>query len=387
MTATALAATLGVTKAAVSQYEHDRQKPRPEVMQKICDTFRLPPAFFMREPAPMLSTPIFYRSLASATQRARKRVERRHEWVRSIATYLESFIEFPAVNIPDLCVDDPKTLSASDIEQLAADVRAHWGLGEGPLSNITWTLENRGAVVSKWSFASPELDAFSQAAPVRHGRPFVVLGTEKANCVRSRLDVAHELGHLLLHRSIRNEDEIAANFKKLEKDAFAFGAALLLPADAFSAELHSTTLNGFLALKPKWRVSVAAMIGRARVIGLIDDHELERLRINHAKRGWKRAEPYDDELPVESPQLLGSSLRLLVESKVQTRRQITTALPYAENIEELTGLEPGFLHETPPRVEPAPLRIRPSEGADRSWGPSQTGGRVIPFPPPTPLEH
>ena len=74
-------------------------------------------------------------------------------------------------------------------------VRARWGLGERPVSNVLHLLESRGARIYSLTPENTELDAYSL---YWQGRPFIFLATGKSG-ERGRFDVAHELGHLVLH--------------------------------------------------------------------------------------------------------------------------------------------------------------------------------------------
>lgn len=377
ITATALSEIIGVSKAAVSQYEHDRQTPRPEVMARICTSLNLPRAFFATTRS-VPDAPIFYRSMASATKRARLRAERRYGWCRTLATYLTAFVEAPEVDFPTLHEGTIASLSLDDIEGLADDLRQHWGIGIGPISNMTWLLENKGAIVSKWDLGAAQLDAFSQW-PLDCDRPFVILGDGKESCARSRFNVGHELGHLVLHRHVTAKNvRTGSDHKIMESQAHRFAAAFCLPAAAFAADFAAPTLGSFLALKRKWRLSIGMMIKRAEDLGYITPRKSRRLWMSYAKRGWKKREPLDDEQPVERPQFLARSLLLLLDNGVQTASQVSAALPFsASDLGALAGVDPKLLRETTARIDPiTPLLKAPASPRRAIEG----GGSVIPFP-------
>ncbi len=368
LTAIALSEILGVSRQAVSQYENGQQTPRPEVMLKIEQVLGLPPDFFSR---PVADLPqerrIFYRSMSSATKAARIRVERRYDWLSSIADYLQRYVTFPPVSFPRFDVaDDPRELSWENIEALASDTREFWGMGEGPISNVVWLLENNGAVVARGAMGADKLDAFSEWYEwhERQHTPYVFLGADKTSGPRSRYDAAHELGHLVLHRHIsRKHITHQPTFKLIEDQAHRFGSAFLLPASAFASDLPAPSLDAFRALKPTWNVSIAMMVYRAAELDLISDEHAQRLWRNRARRRWAHKEPLDDRLPIEKPRLLRRVFELLVNEGVQSRAQIRAALPYAQNdIEELAGLPPGFLED-----RPAPISLR-------AYGKKRRGG-------------
>ena len=82
--------------------------------------------------------------------------------------------------------------------------------------------ENAGVVVALFPL-SRRVDAFS----VGRRRPIIVLNSDDPPS-RSVWNVAHELGHLILHR------RSTLDRRHLEEEADKFAAALLLPAQAFS---------------------------------------------------------------------------------------------------------------------------------------------------------
>ena len=81
LTAVALADLLGVSKAAISQYESGHVTPRPDIMQKMAQVLNLPPYFFSRPVQEHEAATVFYRSLSAATRTARSRAERRMGWL------------------------------------------------------------------------------------------------------------------------------------------------------------------------------------------------------------------------------------------------------------------------------------------------------------------
>lgn len=355
ISAVTLAELVDVSRQAISQYENDLQTPRPEIMDKICQVLNLPPHFFWRSmDKEEVFHKIFYRSMRSSTKMARERAECKYNWLRDIADYLRKFIEFPQVNFPDFKLSsNPHMISSNDIEEIALATRRHWKLGDGPISNIVLLLENNGVIVTRGELVADTLDAFSEWYELcSQNTPYVFLGKDKDSAVRSRYDASHELGHLILHRSIdKSYLTRPAEFNLIEEQAHRFAGAFLLPSSTFAKEFSVPTLDTFRALKSKWRVSIATMISRSQELGLISSEGARRLWINLTRRGWRTREPLDDTLPTENPQLLSRGFQLLVDNKIQTRDEIMVALPYSlRDIEELACLTTNFLDETPPTV-------------------------------------
>lgn len=345
LTAVALAAVVGVTRAAISQYERGDQSPAPAVMNRICSVLNLPLQHFLRAAPSSDRGVVFYRSLSSATKSARMRAERRYEWLREIVGFIESYVDMPQVNLPDPDLpDDPALLADDRIEDLATELRQYWGLGDGPISNVVWLLERHGIIVARHDIDDPRLDAFSERRKI-DGRPYIVLNADKRAAARSRFDAAHELGHLLLHRCVEQRAlNQPAVFALIEQQAHRFSAAFLMPETAFRRDVYSVSLDSFRTLKAKWRVSIGVMIKRAAQLGLIDPPEEQRLWLNYGRRKWRKREPLDDSLIPEEPMLVRQSVLLLLDQRIIQQSELPFILGLNErDVEELGSLPTGTL--------------------------------------------
>jgi Zn-dependent peptidase ImmA (M78 family)/transcriptional regulator with XRE-family HTH domain len=343
LTASSLADLIGVTRAAVSQYENGQQSPSPLVLQQISLKLNLPSHHFLR-PLPSNGGVIFYRSLTSATKGARAKAEQRYAWLREIVQYLRRYVKFPPVNVPEFrSAKHPASIDDNSIEKFAKETRRHWSLGDEPITNVSWLLEKQGIVTARQELDSPKLDAFSHWCAA-DGVPYVVLNSEKASAVRSRFDAAHELAHLALHRQVGpSVFSNRSTFSLIEEQANRFSGALLLPEEPFAEDVYAPTLDAFRALKPKWRVSVGVMIKRAAQIGMVSKEAEQRLWINYSRRGWRQREPLDNELQPELPQFLRRCVELLVSKGVVVRHDLPFQLAlFASDLESLIGLERGY---------------------------------------------
>jgi Zn-dependent peptidase ImmA (M78 family) len=215
------------------------------------------------------------------------------------------------------------------------------------------------------------LSAWSMA----DNRAYIYVAVDKPSAVRARFNVAHELAHLILHRHVKQAKlSTPEEFKEIERQAHLFAAAFLLPAETFTAELPSATLNGFLSLKERWKVSVGAMIKRAEALGLVEDEYLLRLWKHYSARGWRKREPLDDRLPTEQPRLFSRSIMVLAGQGGWTIQKILAEIPFASNdIERLAALPTGYLNDQSARIVPMPrLRSAPST--------SVGGSNIVEFP-------
>ena len=259
--------------------------------------------------------------------------------------YIQDFVDLPSVAMPVVgnLPDKPEDITEAMIESVAVIARRHWNLGENPAPNLVWLLEESGAIVVRHDLGTDRLDAFSEWREA-DGRPYLMLNSIRRNAFRSRADVAHEIGHTLLHRHIDRiwleDDDI---FKLLEDQAWRFAQAFLLPEQAFLRDLSSLNLDAMRALKPKWKVSIAFMLHRIHRLGILNGDKYTNYRKYLAQRGWLKVEPYDLETEPERPLMLAQVLEFLIDQKVQTPDQISNGAGFnPELLEQLTHVQPGF---------------------------------------------
>lgn len=350
ITQTSLADMINVSRAAISQYEKGQRFPSSDVLNKIANTLNFPMHFFLLSDGSRVSTPIFFRSMSSATKTARLRATWRYEWLLNIVRYLKEFVTLPNVNFPRFDHIPAEVASISDevIEDIADRTRKHWGLGFGPISNVTWLLENNGAIVVRQKLGARTLDAFSNWNEDDMPTPYFILGEEKISAVRSRFDAAHELGHIILHYHVdENTLRNSSTFKLIEKQANHFASAFLLPEQTFSKEvLFAPNLEMLVPLKSKWRVSISAMVKRLRHLRLISHEREQRLFINISRRHWRTKEPLDDELEIEKPRIIQKVFDLLGKKNIINQQSLTVNLALnIEDIERAVGLQGYFRNE------------------------------------------
>ncbi len=340
---------LNVTKQAVARYESGLASPGGETMGKIIATTEQPPSFFVatRSRASGGITP-FWRSLKRMELHHRKRIARRLEWAHDIVAYLEQFIDLPAVSLPAIEFD-PLTDDIDQLELAADRLREHWGLGRGPLRDLSATMELHGIILVRETVSCLDMDAVSCW---QSGRPYVLFSAEVESGPRSAYNLAHELAHVILHSNV---EVTIDNLNRIERQADRFASAFLLPQETFSREVLGTSLNHFLFLKEKWGVSIAAMAYRCKDLNIINANQHSYIMKQMNVRKIRKQEPLDDRFQVRAPSILGESVKMLLDRGVQTTTDVEDALALnLADIESLCGLQPGHLDT---RVVPFSPRI------------------------------
>lgn len=376
LTQLALAELATRTSSTISRWENGGQLPEPDALESLAKVLNLPVAYFLKSTPDHGDAPIFFRSMASSTQSLRRRARARLRWAQDIALTLQEWVDLPVLDVPVLEVRDHRDIRDADIENMANECRTRWGLGLGPISDVLLVLENAGICVVKEEVGSARMDGLSNWSAM-DGRAYMLIAKDKDTCVRSRMDAAHELGHLVLHRHLKEKNlaEIGA-FKEIERQAFAFAGAFLLPGESFSSEVWSPSLNAFVALKERWRTSIGAMIVRCGALDMMNDEYQRRLWKYYSARGWRKKEPLDDAIAPESPRLLARSVNLLIDKRVRSRQDLLDEFRLsAADVESLCGLPRGFMTNGEAEIVPLPkLKTRLSEQREKT-----TAGRVVPF--------
>jgi Zn-dependent peptidase ImmA (M78 family)/transcriptional regulator with XRE-family HTH domain len=300
-----VAELVGVSAAAVSQYEKGSTRPSAKVVAALALALGMPVEFFAAD-RPLGEAPTttpHFRSLRATTQQERDRAFVHALLTWELAQTMQRYVKLPALDLPEhlaVRVDEP----VARIEEAARQTRLHWNLGSGAIPNVVRLIESRGVITTRLPAHTQRVFAFSCAFP---SRPVVVLATERSPRAASRFDTAHELAHLVLHH-----DEEAGSHA-VERQAHAFAAEFLAPSDEIAEQLPRTAnWSRLLELKAVWGISMQALLYRARTLGVMTENTYRRAMTDLSARGWRKQEPGDD-TDAEQPVLLRKALDLLAE--------------------------------------------------------------------------
>ncbi|HCR1326665.1 XRE family transcriptional regulator [Pseudomonas aeruginosa] len=370
----ALANMVGVSPATISKWKTGQQSPEAEALQSLAQVINVNPEWFTRPLPEKCSLPLF-RSNASAHAQARTMLEARLEWAQDIALALSEFVDFPDVNLPKRAFTDPEQITSADIEHAADECRELWNLGRRAVPDLAMAVEGAGVILVREETGVSSIEGLS-AWSLALNRPIILLASDKQNGFRSRFDLAHELGHLILHKGIDRSTD-PARHKLMEDQAHRFAGAFLLPAESFAMDVKSpVTLDSLLLLKQRWGVSVAAMVMRLWALKIIDDDAKGLLFKRRSARWGVKAEPGDDGRIPEQARLLKRTIELLESSGVMPVDAVSAYVGLAANdIEMLAGLPEHYLSGKSAVVHLAKLK---NSGSSPSK-PRAESGVVLPF--------
>ena len=277
---TELARAVAITPRAISKYEKEGEGLSSAKLSEIASVLRFEPSFF---DGPDIESPqeaaVSFRARSKMSARKRDQAIAASAFGIVLSDWMDKEFVLPTTSIPDY----------SDLEpaDAARALRTEWGLGEGPISNIIAILESHGVRVFSVAEASREIDAYSFWNEDRN-RPFVFLTTSKSG-ERRRMDAAHELGHLVLHRKIELNGK---ETREIERQADEFASAFLMPSRGFRSTIaRDISLNEIMRVKQVWKVSAFAVVVRAHALNLLSDWQYHNLCVNMSKRGMRIKEP------------------------------------------------------------------------------------------------
>ncbi len=318
-TMTELADEISKTSQVVSQYENGKTDPSYESIEKISKflNFKIP---FFYKPIVNINTTLFFRDIKKNTKSMREKLISASQIIQEMKFEIDKMVNFPALNLggcDNLISESGYDLTEEMIASIANKLRQHWKLGYGPISNMVNLLENNGIIVLRNFFDSFNVDGVSWWA---NNTPFIILSEDKDNGIRSRFDIAHELGHIILHKNISDIENLnTEDFKRIEKEANIFASNFLMPQETFSREVVSVAFDNFIALKKRWKVSIASMLYKSKDLKLINENQYKYLLIQlNSKKKYinDKKEPLDDIFDIERPVLFKKAITGLLQANL-----------------------------------------------------------------------
>ena len=292
----ALARKLKWTQSKLSKVEGGLIEPSVQDIKDFCEILAINERLlFAKESRQGFGSAcdVFHRKRnttpAKAVNKLRDQLNFRRIQLKKLVADLEIETDF---SFPELDID-----GYDDPEQIAQLVRAAWLVPHGPIKNLVFLVEQAGGFVLCHSMPHQRIDAVSQFPRSEFSGPIVLLN-DAIPVDRWRLTLAHEIGHLVMHRTPTSD---------LEAEANRFAAEFLMPADEISDDLANISLRSAAHLKLKWRVSMQALVYRARQLEIISESRYKSLFVQMSRLGYRKKEPVD--LSPEKPKAFEALLK------------------------------------------------------------------------------
>ncbi len=283
---TELAALIGVTQGKISKYENGMLEILEDDLERISKATNYTREFFFQQDKVygLGSSFLFHRQRKTIPVLLQKQIQAEINILRIQVDRL-----LRATSLECLNGFQSHDADAYDgrVERIAPIVRAAWKIPLGPIGNVTANIESAGGIVLKCSFNTRQIDAAHLWLP---GLPPLFFVNKDLPGDRLRWTLAHEIGHAVMHRNPTGE---------IEEQANRFASEFLMPRAEIQDHLYDLTLERAATLKPIWRVSMAALVMRAKDLGCINERKAQSLFMRMSACGYKTNEPFPIE--VEEP--------------------------------------------------------------------------------------
>lgn len=298
------ASMINIPQAMLSRYENALASPPADVLSKAAQIYDVPISFFEQTDivlgAPLSVHPMWRKKQSVTVKEMDKIIAEINIRILQIRRMLGGVEFVPEGSIPKFDIEE----YGDDVEHVAALVRAHWMVPKGPIQNLTEIVERAGAMVIYSSMGGSSVSGVTVHVPGL--LPVIFLNYDQPTD-RARFTMAHELGHLVMHRFPN---------LSMEKQANSFASALLMPAEDVQSAFRGQRidLNRLAALKPEWKVSMQALLYRAQSLGLIPEKQAAYLWRQISFHRMKLREPMELDFPMEEPGVLSRMLKLHLET-------------------------------------------------------------------------
>ena len=276
-----LANRIGISTSTLSKWEVNGPPPAKveSLLELLVSALDFPSDFFTADEVdlPSLERTLF-RAGSRATQRQKLVAISSGVNAKILLSWLRSHFNYPSPDIPDLTGVAPA--------EAARYVRSVWALGDMPIPNSIQLAESKGVAVIGLPPAASAVDAFSLR---EDDQPFIFLARRRTP-EGARFDLAHELGHLLLHSK---SDPDSTTDRETEANQFA--SEFLIPTDAIHANLRLyPSLDDILSFKSKLKVSAMAALVAVSNAGKLNDSQFRQYAGILSSRGFRTSEPGSD---------------------------------------------------------------------------------------------
>lgn len=267
-----LAASLGVTPKWVSRYEKDGAPAKRA--DDLASALKFPSGFFLR-PAidPFTLDELSFRADSPVPAKTRNVAKALGALGKLVYERITEKFTLPVVDVPDLSGESPV--------DAAWMLRRHWGIADGPLPNTVQLAESRGIHVCGLPNSLRGIDGFSRYVD---GLPYIFISRNRTP-ERFRFSMAHEIGHLVLHRGRTAGREV-------EKEANQFASEFLIPrAELRVKSKRPVSPHQVLHLRAHFGVSAMAMAHALKQADRLSEYAYRHVCATLSKQGYRSAEP------------------------------------------------------------------------------------------------
>lgn len=267
-----------LSHATLANYERGDTQPTIEAISAIASELNRPLQWFLQSGLALRN--VRYRHRKSlVTQTASVQFEFAAQTWLDAYVFVEQRVGEPLAKARKHKLED---IEGRTPEQKARSVRRMLDLDDNdPVYSVPSVLEKFGVRVIEVA----TVEAIDGLAAL-FGQERVTVLARGVEGDRSRLNAAHEFGHI-----VAGDVDAETEHQEAHARAFEFGACLLMPLAVLKRAIERRSMVHLVEMKKLYGVSLAAMIYRAERAGFLDPTETKAIWIEFAKRGWRQREP------------------------------------------------------------------------------------------------
>jgi Zn-dependent peptidase ImmA (M78 family) len=291
-----IAMRLRLTQGYISQVEHGIHEASRDILERLAQTLDYPPELFCELYRPHPLGIGFYRKHKTLPARLKAEIDSQANLHCMRIQKMIRRVELVESNVVERSLQE-----YGSPESIARAIREYWQIPRGPIQNMTETLEHAGIVVVPLPFNTRQ---FSGVSLPTEQLNYVIFINSSMPSDRGRYTLAHELGHIIMHRLPTDS---------MEEEADRFAGEFVLPSQELESQLAKLSLERLATLKRYWKISMAAILEQARNIAAVSERRYRILRIELSKAGYLLQEPRELEPPKEHPSLLHELINFYLE--------------------------------------------------------------------------
>ena len=329
LTQSELASQMQVGQGTVSKMEAGLAHPTKDELERLATTLCYPMHFFTQKRRVIGAgiNELFHRKHVVVSARKLNKVHACAAIrIMNIEDLLRSY-EYCKPEMPILPIEDFE----ANPEKIARTVRAMLQLPPGPIVSMTEVIEENGGIIIKMDIGTRHIAGFSRRGD---NLPPVFFLNQDLLSDRWRWTLAHELGHMVMHTEPSNKD--------IEDEANRFAGEFLAPAHELKPQLWELSMDKLAGLKRYWKISIQALLMRAKQLGIIEDWKQRQMFMKLSKAGFRLREPEELDPPAEPPRRIQQIIAFHKTKLGYTDNDLQNAL--ATSIDDIYSI---YLQGTP----------------------------------------
>lgn len=298
-----LAIKINVSQGKVSKMEQGLLNIDNEILNKISKKLDFPMSFFLQNCQIYPAGISLFRKKQALSKKDMDYINSRINYNFIALQKLLDSIEVDT-NVPHFDIQ-----TFGNPKNIARALRDYWKVPQGPINNLTSLLESAGIFVFHLNVHFDKFDGIR--FNVDSNIPMITLNKNQPSD-RMRFSLAHELGHIIMHKSVT---------PTAEDEADQFASEFLIPSDEVRFP-NRIQISDLADLKRYWKVSMQSLLMKASELNRLSNNQSRYLWQQISSLGFRKREPAELDPPFEEISLVKQLLKLHQEELEYTNTDL-----------------------------------------------------------------